>query len=232
MPDPIACQTKDSAMPRSNFAAIAIGASALFAVACSPASGEAPQRIPAPAQDISEAGPNAVAQFAGGCFWGVSAVFDHVVGVRNVTAGYAGGTAIDASYDRVITETTNHAETIRIVYDPSKVSYGRLLQIYFAVAHDPTQLNRQFPDSGRSYRSAIFPQSPAQQQLATAYIAQLNAARVFKRPIVTRLERGTFYPAEAYHQHYLAHHPESPYIQAYDIPKVRALQTLYPQLYR
>jgi len=219
-------------MTRSIFAATAIGAITLTAVACSPASGEAPQRIPAPAQDIQEAGPNAVAQFAGGCFWGVSAVFDHVVGVKNVTAGYAGGMAVDATYDRVITETTNHAETVRIVYDPAKVSYGRLLQIYFSVAHDPTQLNRQTPDVGRSYRSAIFPQSPAQQQLATAYIAQLNAAHVFKRPIVTRLERGTFYPAEAYHQHYLALHPESPYIQAYDMPKLRALQVLYPQVYR
>ena len=219
-------------MTRLTLAATAIGAIAMFAVACSPASGEAPQRIPAPTQDVQEAGPNAVAQFAGGCFWGVSAVFDHVAGVKSVTAGYAGGTAADATYDRVITETTNHAESVRIVYDPGKVTYGRLLQIYFSVAHDPTQLNRQFPDSGRSYRSAIFAQSPAQQQLATAYIAQLNAARSFKRPIVTRLERGAFYPAEAYHQHYLARHPESSYIQAYDIPKVRALQVLYPQFYR
>lgn len=219
-------------MTKSHFSAPATAAIALFAVACSPASGEAPQRIPAPAQDIQEAGPSAVAQFAGGCFWGVSAVFDHVAGVRNVTAGYAGGTAADASYDRVTTETTNHAESVRIVYDPGKVSYGRLLQIYFSVAHDPTQLNRQFPDSGTSYRSAIFPQSPAQQQLAAAYIAQLNAVHAFKRPIVTRLERGAFYPAEAYHQHYLVRHPESPYIQAYDIPKVRALQVLYPQFYR
>ena len=219
-------------MTRSIFIVTAIGAITLSAVACSPASGEAPQRIPAPAQDIQEAGPNAVAQFAGGCFWGVSAVFDHVAGVKNVTAGYAGGMAVDATYDRVITETTNHAETVRIVYDPAKVSYGRLLQIYFSVAHDPTQLNRQTPDTGRSYRSAIFPQSPAQQQLATSYIAQLNAAHVFKRPIVTRLERGAFYPAEAYHQNYLARNPGSPYIQAYDMPKLRALQVLYPQVYR
>ena len=219
-------------MTRSILAVTAIGATALFAVACSPASGEAPQRIPAPAQDIREAGPTAVAQFAGGCFWGVSAVFDHVVGVKTVTAGYAGGMAIDATYDRVITETTNHAESVRIVYDPAKVSYGRLLQIYFAVAHDPTQLNRQFPDVGRSYRSAIFPQSPAQQQLATAYIAQLNATKAFRRPVVTRLERGTFYPAEAYHQNYLARNPGSAYIQTYDMPKLRALQVLYPQFYK
>ena len=219
-------------MTRSTLAATAIGATAMFAAACSPASGDVPQRIPAPAQDIQEAGPNAVAQFAGGCFWGVSAVFDHVAGVRNVTAGYAGGNSADATYDRVITETTNHAETVRIVYDPSKISYGRLLQIYFSVAHDPTQLNRQFPDNGPSYRSAIFPQSPAQQQLAAAYIAQLNAAHAFKRPIVTRLERGAFYPAEAYHQNYLARHPESPYIQTYDMPKLRALRALYPQFYR
>ena len=170
--------------------------------------------------------------FAGGCFWGVSAVFDHVVGVKTVTAGYAGGMALDATYDRVITETTNHAESVRIVYDPAKVSYGRLLQIYFAVAHDPTQLNRQFPDVGRSYRSAIFPQSPAQQQLATAYIAQLNATKAFRRPVVTRLERGTFYPAEAYHQNYLARNPGSAYIQTYDMPKLRALQVLYPQFYK
>lgn len=219
-------------MKKSFLAATAIGAIALFAVALSPASGDAQQRIPAPAQDIQETGQNSVAQFAGGCFWGVSAVFDHVEGVKSVTAGYAGGMATDATYDRVITEATNHAETVRIVYDPAKVSYGRLLQIYFSVAHDPTQLNRQFPDSGRSYRSAIFPQTPAQQQAATAYIAQLNAAHAFKRPIVTRIERGAFYPAEAYHQHYLARHPESAYIQAYDIPKVRSLQVLYPQFYR
>lgn len=210
----------------------AVGALALFALVLSPARGDAPQRIPAPRQDATETGPTAVAQSAGGCFWGVSAVFDHVAGVRSVTAGYAGGTAADATYDRVITETTNHAESLRIVYDPGKVNYGRLLHIYFSVAHDPTQLNRQFPDSGRSYRSAIFPQSAAQQQAAIAYMAQLNAARAFQRPIVTRIERGIFYPAEAYHQHYLTRHPESPYIIAYDLPKLRALQVLYPQFYR
>ena len=219
-------------MSKTILIATALAAMPLLAVALSPARGDAPQRIPAPTQDAAESGPNAVAQFAGGCFWGVSAVFDRVAGVKSVTAGYAGGTAADATYDRITTETTNHAESVRIVYDPAKVTYGRLLQIYFSVAHDPTQLNRQFPDSGRSYRSAIFPQSPAQQQAATAYIAQLNAARAFKRPIVTRLERGTFYPAEAYHQHYLARHPESPYIATYDVPKVRALQVLYPQFYR
>ena len=219
-------------MTRSKITLAVLGAITLSAFVFSPASGDSAHRIPAPTRDLQEAGPNAVAQFAGGCFWGVSAVFDHVAGVRSVTAGYAGGSAADATYDRVITEATNHAETVRIVYDPTKVTYGRLLQIYFSVAHDPTQLNRQFPDSGRSYRSAIFPQTPAQQQVATAYIAQLNAARVFKGPIVTRIERGAFFSAEAYHQHYLARHPESPYIAAYDVPKVRALQALYPQFYR
>jgi peptide-methionine (S)-S-oxide reductase len=209
-----------------------LAAVAATGILLTPARSEATQGIPAPAQNMPETGNPAVAEFAGGCFWGMTGVFEHVAGVKNVTAGYAGGTADTATYDQVTTETTNHAEAVRIVYDPAKVSYGKLLQIYFSVAHDPTQLDGQYPDSGRSYRSAIFPQSPAQQQAALAYIEQLTSAKTFKRPIVTRIEHGSFYPAEEYHQHYLTRNPHSPYIVAYDIPKVRALQAQYPEVYR
>lgn len=170
------------------------------------------------------------AVLAGGCFWGMEAVFEHVKGVKSVTAGYAGGAADAATYDQVSTETTRHAEAIRIVYDPRLVSYATLLRIDFSIAQDPTQLNRQGPDSGTSYRSAIFPQSPAQAQVARAYIAQLGAARAFPRPIVTRIETGAFYPAEAYHQHFYDKNPTYPYIVMWDKPKVAAFKAAYPAL--
>jgi peptide-methionine (S)-S-oxide reductase len=155
-----------------------------------------------------------------------------VKGVRNVVSGYAGGSAADADYRKVSSETTGHAEAVRISYDPSQVSYGELLRVYFSVAHDPTQLNRQGPDVGPSYRSAIFPQNAAQKQVAQSYLAELGSARVYGKPIVTRLESGSFYPAEAYHQDFMRRNPRHPYILAHDVPKVAALKKLFPALYK
>jgi len=172
------------------------------------------------------------AVLAGGCFWGMEWVFEHVKGVTNVVSGYAGGSAADATYDKVSSEGTNHAEAVRITYDPAQISYPQLLQIYFTVAHDPTQVNRQGPVSGRSYRSAIFPQSPQQAQAAKAFIAKLTAAHVYKAPIATKIERGGFYAAEAYHQGYARKHPYYPYIMFNDRPKVAALKARYPSLFK
>jgi len=172
------------------------------------------------------------AVLAGGCFWGMEWVFEHVKGVTNVVSGYAGGSASDANYDTVSSEGTGHAEAIRISYDPKQVSYPQLLQIYFTVAHDPTELNRQGPDVGKSYRSAIFPQSPQQAQIAKAFIARLNAAHVYKQPIATHIESGGFYPAEAYHQGFARKHPFYPYIVFNDRPKVAALKAKYPSLFK
>jgi peptide-methionine (S)-S-oxide reductase len=169
------------------------------------------------------------AVLAGGCFWGMESVFEHVKGVRDVVSGYAGGAARDANYDKVSSERTGHAEAIRITYDPRQVSYAQLLRIYFTVAHDPTQVNRQGPDVGSSYRSAIFPQNAAQRQLAARYIGQLRAAG---RPIATRVESGPFFPAEAYHQDFARRHPLYPYIAINDAPKVSKLKRAYPQLWR
>ena len=159
-------------------------------------------------------------------------VFERVKGVRSVVSGYAGGTAATATYDAVSSEKTGHAEAIRITYDPAKISYGTLLRVYFSVAHDPTQLNRQGPDSGTSYRSAIFPQSPAQRAVAESYIAQLGKARSFSRPIVTKIESGRFYPAEAYHQDFMRKNPQHPYIVRWDVPKVKAYRAAFPALAR
>jgi len=172
------------------------------------------------------------AVLAGGCFWGMESVFEHVKGVKDVVSGFAGGKAADASYDRVSSEGTGHAEAVRIAYDPSQISYAQLLQIYFAVAHDPTQLNRQGPDVGPSYRSAIFPQNASQATQARSFIAKLSAAHVFKKPIATKIESGGFYPAEAYHQDYARKHPWEPYIVFNDQPKVAALKRQYPNLFR
>jgi peptide-methionine (S)-S-oxide reductase len=173
--------------------------------------------------------PTETAVLAGGCFWGMEGVFEHVKGVKDVTSGYAGGSVRDASYDRVSSERSGHAEAVRIRFDPRQISYAQLLRIYFTVAHDPTQLNRQGPDTGPSYRSAIFPQNAAQRQLAARYIAQLRAA---KRPIVTRIERGPFYPAEGYHQDFMRKHPFHPYILVNDRPKLAKFKRIYPQLWR
>jgi peptide-methionine (S)-S-oxide reductase len=172
------------------------------------------------------------AVLAGGCFWGMETVFEHVKGVKNVVSGYAGGSAADAKYDSVSSERTGHAEAVRITYDPAQISYPRLLEIYFTVAHDPTQIDRQGPDTGKSYRSAVFPQSPQQSAMAKSFIAKLNAAHVFKAPIATRIESGGFYPAEAYHQHFAEKHPFYPYILINDRPKVAALQKRFPSLWK
>ena len=188
--------------------------------------------VPAPRADVPAAAGLQTAILAGGCFWGTEAVFEHVKGVRNVVSGYAGGSAADATYAKVSTERTGHAEAIRIVYDPRQVSYGTLLRIYFSAAHDPTQVNRQGPDTGPSYRSAIFPQNAAQRQAAQAYIAQLGTARVYPRPIATKIETGGFYPAEAHHQDFMRRNPGHPYILAHDVPKVAALKQMFPALYR
>lgn len=190
--------------------------------------------VPGPAVDAlpAETGLQ-TAVLAGGCFWGVQGVFEHVRGVKQALSGYAGGPAEAASYELVSTGRTGHAESVKIVYDPAVVSYGTLLRVFFSVAHDPTQVDRQGPDHGNQYRSEIFYTSPAQKTIADAYIAQLGAAHAFARPMATRIEplRG-FYPAEAYHQDYLIRHPDYPYIVINDAPKVAALKQLFPALYR
>ena len=172
------------------------------------------------------------AVLAGGCFWGMEGVFEHVKGVNQVVSGYAGGSAADASYDKVSSEGTGHAEAVKISYDPSQISYAQLLQVFFTVAHDPTEVNRQGPDSGTSYRSAIFPQSAAQERFARAFIARLNGAHLYKARIATRIEHGGFYPAEAYHQGFYRKHPTYPYIVVNDRPKVAALQRKFPAFYK
>jgi peptide-methionine (S)-S-oxide reductase len=191
-------------------------------------------RIPAPQTDEARAHSSGkeTAVFAGGCFWGTQAVFERVKGVVSTTAGYAGGSASTATYSQVTTETTGHAESVKIVFDPSKISYGKLLQIFFAV-HDPTQLNRQGPDVGTSYRSAIFYTTDEQRNIGTAYIAQLNGARVFPKPIVTQVTplKG-FYDAESYHQDYALHNPDNPYILVCDRPKIATLRKEFPELFQ
>ncbi|PNE09819.1 MAG: peptide-methionine (S)-S-oxide reductase [Beijerinckiaceae bacterium] len=173
------------------------------------------------------------AVFAGGCFWGVQAVFQHTKGVTSAVSGYTGGTPAAPSYEQVSSGATGHAESVEITFDPKQISYGRLLQIYFSVAHDPTQLNRQDPDEGTQYRSEIFATSDAQQRAADAYIAELDKARAFPHPIVTKVEPlKAFYPAELYHQDYATLHPDSLYIAAYDLPKIANLKKLYPEFYR
>ena len=169
------------------------------------------------------------AVLAGGCFWGMELVFEHVKGVTNVVSGYAGGSAATAHYDDA---DSGHAEAVRITYDPSRISYPQLLQIYFTVAHDPTEVNRQGPDSGRSYRSAIFPQSPQQAAIARAMIAKVNAAHIYKAPVATKIESGGFWPAEAYHQDFARLHPYYPYILINDRPKVGVLKAKYPNLFK
>lgn len=172
------------------------------------------------------------AVLAGGCFWGIEAVFEHVKGVTNVTSGYSGGSADTANYELVSSGETGHAESVRITYDPSQISYGQLLKVFFAVAHDPTQLNRQGPDTGTQYRSAIFYSGDEQKRIAEAYIKQLNQAKVFERPIATQVSGlNSYYPAEAYHQDYAARHPDDSYIVINDLPKVASLRQQFPKLY-
>jgi peptide-methionine (S)-S-oxide reductase len=189
-----------------------------------------PSRLPAPAYD-APAGD--VAVLSGGCFWGMQGVFQHVKGVRQVLAGYAGGQATTANYELVSTGTTGHAESIKISFDPAQISYAEILRIYFSVATDPTQVGGQFPDQGTQYRGEIFYLNPAQKLVAERYIAQLTAAKAFRHPITTRVDAYSgFYPAEAYHQDYLVHHPGAPYIATYDLPKVDALKKYFPAEWR
>ncbi|OZI30529.1 peptide-methionine (S)-S-oxide reductase [Bordetella genomosp. 10] len=190
--------------------------------------------IVAPAVDEPATGATSeTAVFAGGCFWGVQGVFQHVKGVTRAVSGYAGGQAATAHYDIVSEGRSGHAESVQVTYDPRQISYGKLLQIYFSVAHDPTQLNRQGPDTGTQYRSAIFPASAMQHKVAEAYIAQLNRSGAYRKPIVTTLEDGkAFYPAEGYHQDFMEHNPDYPYIVYNDLPKVKNLQAMFGDLYR
>ena len=205
------------------------------------AAAEKAVKLPAPALDTpaTAAGTSAsreTAVFAGGCFWGVQAVFQHTQGVLNAVSGYAGGEKATASYSMIGSGRTGHAEAVHITYDPKQVSYGKLLQIYFSVAHDPTTLNRQGPDAGTQYRSAIFYQDASQKQVAERYIAQLDAAKVFPGKIVTQLtplaQPLAFYPAEDYHQDYATLNPNQPYIARFDLPKIANLKTMLPELYR
>jgi len=178
------------------------------------------------------AAPMQSAVLAGGCFWGMEAVFEHVKGVRNVVSGYAGGSAGDANYSAVSSERTGHAEAVRISFDPAQISYAQLLNIYVTVAHDPTQLNRQGPDTGPSYRSAIFPQNEAQKQAAAAFLRSLRSSAAFKKPVVTRIESGAFYPAEAEHQDFVRRNPWHPYVLVNDRPKLTELKSRFPQFWR
>ena len=197
-------------------------------------SSDAATPLPNPVVDtpVASAKGTATAVLAGGCFWGVEAVFEHVKGVTQAISGYSGGTKETADYGKVSSGTTGHAESVQISYDASRITYGQLLKIYFSVAHNPTELNRQGPDEGTQYRSAIFYANDEQKRVASAYIAQLEAAKAFRRTVVTQVvPLQAFYPAEAYHQDYVVHHPYEPYIVINDLPKVAALQRQFPDLY-
>lgn len=222
-----------SQFSRLSLCAAAIGALAIAAFAIAPSlAAEEAVVIPAPTTDAQASGATQTAVLAGGCFWGVQGVFQHTAGVVNAVSGYAGGTKATADYNTVSSGTTGHAESVEIKFDPKKISYGKILQIYFSVAHDPTQLNRQGPDSGTQYRSAIFTTNDEQKKVAEAYIAQLNAAKVYKKPIVTTVGKlDAFYPAEGYHQDYLTLHPTQPYIAYNDIPKVENLKKIFADNY-
>lgn len=209
------------------------GAAVLVLAGATPGAAQEGIAIPAPTTDESSAAAPEVAVLAGGCFWGVQGVFQHVEGVESAVSGYAGGSKSTAQYEMVGTGSTGHAEVVKVTFDPARISYGRILQIYFSVAHDPTQLNRQGPDHGTQYRSAIFPANEEQARIAKAYIEQLNQARVYDAAIVTRIEPGkAFFPAEAYHQDFLTTHPTYPYIVINDLPKIEHLKRLFPHRYR
>jgi peptide-methionine (S)-S-oxide reductase len=210
-----------------------LAAALLVAAAAGAASAQEGIVIPAPAAVPASGGDTAVAVLAGGCFWGVQGVFQHVDGVRNAVSGYAGGAADTARYRAVGSGRTGHAEAVEITYDPGEISYGEILHIFFSVAHDPTQLNRQGPDVGPQYRSAIFPRDAVQERIAKDYIAQLDAAGVYRAGIATTIEPGhAFYPAEAYHQDYLTLNPTQPYIVYNDLPKIEHLKRLFPEVWR
>jgi peptide-methionine (S)-S-oxide reductase len=220
---------------RSRLGPSTLLAVAVLAIALRPAAAAEQARvIPAPTQDetATTEGPRTVV-LAGGCFWGVQGVFQHTKGVLNAVSGYAGGDKVTADYEKVSSGATGHAESVQVTYDPKQISYGKILQIFFSVAHDPTQLNRQGPDIGTQYRSAIFPANPEQVRLAKAYIAQLNQARAFDAAVVTKLEPDRpFYSAEAYHQDFMARNPTYPYIVFHDAPKLAELKRIFPDAYR
>ncbi|RYX99296.1 MAG: peptide-methionine (S)-S-oxide reductase [Bradyrhizobiaceae bacterium] len=222
---------------RSLFSRLSLGAAAgaavIAAVAIAPSfASEEAVVIPAPAMDVPAASGMQTAVIAGGCFWGVQGVYQHTKGVVSAVSGYSGGAKSTANYNAIGSGTTGHAEAVEVKYDPSKISYGKILQIYFSVVHDPTQLNRQGPDSGTQYRSEIFATTPEQKKVAEAYIAQLNAAKVYKKPIATKLGMlQAFYPAEAYHQDYLTLHPKQPYIVYNDLPKIENLKKIFAENY-
>ena len=216
---------------------VPIGAGA--AVAClafslgQPLAAQPARLAPAPIADESNSAPSEVAVLAGGCFWGVQGVFQHVTGVTNAVSGYSGGSSAKAQYEMVSRGDTGHAESVSVTFDPRQITYGRILQIYFSVAHDPTELNRQGPDRGTQYRSAIFPENAEQAQVARSYIDQLNSAHVFDAPIATKVEPlQAFYRAEKYHQDFLALNPSYPYIAINDLPKIDDLKRLFPDVYR
>jgi peptide-methionine (S)-S-oxide reductase len=222
-------------MSRSRFSRLSLCAAAIGALACTFAPSLAAEdavMVPPPAVDVRAASGIQTAVLAGGCFWGVQGVFQHTAGVVNAVSGYAGGSKTTADYNTVSTGTTGHAESVEIKYDPNRISYGKILQIFFSVVHDPTQLNRQGPDSGTQYRSAIFTINDEQKKVADAYIAQLNAAKVYRKPIATKVgPLEGFYPAEPYHQDYLTLHPNQPYIAYNDIPKVENLKKIFAENY-
>jgi peptide-methionine (S)-S-oxide reductase len=220
---------RQTTFTRLSLCAAAIGAVALLAFAAAPSrAAEDAVVIPPPAVDAPAADGLQTAVLAGGCFWGVQGVYQHTAGVVNAVSGYAGGTKATADYPTVSSGSTGHAESVSVRYDPKKISYGKILQIFFSVVHDPTQLNRQGPDTGTQYRSAIFTTSDEQKKVAEAYIAQLDAAKVFRKPIVTKVGAlQGFYPAEDYHQDYLTLHPNQPYIAFNDLPKVENLKKLF-----
>jgi len=207
------------------------------ALVFAPLAAQAEPAVTIPPQAAEQPAPSTgleTAVLAGGCFWGIQAVYQHVKGVTNAVSGYAGGAQKDALYETVSSGRTGHAEAVQVIFDPKQISYGKILQIYFSVAHDPTQLNRQGPDTGPQYRSEIFPQSEAQAKIAKAYIAQLDAAKAYKRPIVTKTYsmKTPFYAAEAYHQDYAIKHPYQPYIAINDAPKVENMSKLFPDVWR
>ena len=222
-----------SKFSRLSLCAAAIGALAIAAFAVAPSfAAEDAVIIPAPAMDAPASDGLQTVVLSGGCFWGVQGVFQHTAGVVSAVSGYSGGSKANADYEKVSTGTTGHAESVQIKYNPQKISYGKLLQIFFSVAHNPTELNYQGPDSGTQYRSAIFTTSDEQKKVTDAYIAQLNAAKVFPKPIVTKVgPLEAFYAAEGYHQDYLTLHPSQPYIAYNDIPKVQNLKKLFAENY-
>ncbi|TPN69034.1 peptide-methionine (S)-S-oxide reductase MsrA [Mesorhizobium sp. B1-1-1] len=225
-------KNRSSGFVRGALAALALAVAGAAFWLTPAVSAEDAVAIPPPALDEKAAGGSETAVFAGGCFWGVQGVFQHVKGVTKAVSGYTGGAKDDAVYETVGTGRTGHAESVEITYDPSKVTYGQLLQVYFSVAHNPTQLNYQGPDSGTQYRSTIFAENDTQKKIAQNYIAQLDQAKLFGKPIVTTIETGkTFYPAEEYHQDFLTLNPTYPYIVYNDLPKVANLKTLFPKLY-